>query len=156
MLGDDLDVGEHRHEVRVAVPARHDVDVAVVEDARARDPADVPADVEPLGGEHGAQRRDPLDREPMHLRRLGLLQRVEPRPVAVRRHHQVAGCVGELVEEHEGQLAAVDDELRLVLRQRGRAAEDAVVGVVRVLDVLEPPRRPELLHLTEATSGSAL
>ncbi len=49
MLGNDLDVGQHRHEVRVPVPARHDVDVAVVDDARAGDAADVPADVESLG-----------------------------------------------------------------------------------------------------------
>ena len=45
----------------------------------------------------------------------------------VGRDHEVAGRVGELVEEDEGELAAVDHELRLVLGQRGRAAEDALV-----------------------------
>ena len=53
MLGDDLDVGEHRHEVRVPVPARHDVEVAVVDDARAGDAAEIPADVEALRREDG-------------------------------------------------------------------------------------------------------
>ena len=64
------------------------------------------------------------------------------------------GRVRELVEEDERELAAPDDELRLVLRQPGGAAEDALVAVVRVLDVLQPPRRPELPHSREATSAS--
>ena len=51
---------EHRHEVRVAAPARHDVQVAVVGDPGAGDAADVPADVEALGREDGPQRLDRL------------------------------------------------------------------------------------------------
>jgi len=62
--------------------------------------------------------------------------------------------VGELVEEDEGELTAVNHELRLVLRQPGRAAEDALVALVRVLDVLEPPRRPQPLHADEAIRGA--
>ena len=42
-------VGEHRHEVRVARPPRHDVEVHVVYDSRARDAAEVPAEVVPMG-----------------------------------------------------------------------------------------------------------
>ncbi len=45
VLGDHLHVREHRHEVRVAAPARHDVQVPVVDDPGAGDVADVPADV---------------------------------------------------------------------------------------------------------------
>ena len=39
-------------------------------------------------------------------------------------------------------LAAMDDELLLVVTL-GRAAEDTAFDLVRVLDVLEPPRRPQ-------------
>jgi hypothetical protein len=39
-------VGEDRHEVRVTIPARHDVDVQMFRDARAGDFAQVDADVE--------------------------------------------------------------------------------------------------------------
>ena len=102
--------------------------------------------MKPSGREDRPQRLDPVDREPVRLERLGVVEVVERRAVPVRRDHQVPGRVRELVEEDEGELAAVDHELRLVLRQRGGAAEDALVAVVRVLDVLEPPRRPELLH----------
>src|SRR3954452_10598686 len=48
MLGQHLHIGEHGHEVRVARPARDDVLVHVVEDAGARGPAEVPAEVEAL------------------------------------------------------------------------------------------------------------
>src|SRR3954471_4900257 len=154
VLRDDLDVAQHRHEVRVAVPARHDVDVTVVDDACAGDAAQVPADVEPLGREDVPQGLDRLDGEPVRLERLGVLEVVERRAVPVRRDHKVPRRVRELVEEDEGELAAMDDELRLVLRQPGGAAEDALVPFVRVLHVLEPPRCPELPHAAEATSAS--
>ena len=44
--GIDLHVGEHRHEVRVARPARDDVEVDVVGDPGSGDAAEVPAEVE--------------------------------------------------------------------------------------------------------------
>jgi hypothetical protein len=82
----------------------------------------------------------------MRLDRLCFLEVVERGAVAVRSDHEVTGRVRELVEQDECVLAAVDDELGLVFRQSGRAAEDALVSLVRVLDVLEPPRSPELLQ----------
>src|SRR4051812_13218115 len=48
MLGQHLHVREHGHEVRVPGPARDDVLVHVVDDAGARDSAEVPAEVEAL------------------------------------------------------------------------------------------------------------
>ena len=45
VLGEHLDVREHRHEIRVPGPARDDVQVDVVDDAGAGDPAEVPARV---------------------------------------------------------------------------------------------------------------
>ena len=89
----------------------------------------------------------------MDFKRLRFVEVVERRAVPVRRDHQVAGRVRELVEKGESTLAAVDHELRLVLGQRGGAAEDAFVSVVCVLDVFEPPWRPQLLHRREATSA---
>ncbi len=62
VLGHDLHVGEHRHEVRVAGPARDDVLVHVVDDPGARDAAEVPAEVEALRVVDGA--RAPRARRP--------------------------------------------------------------------------------------------
>jgi hypothetical protein len=102
----------------------------------------------------GPQGFDRRHREPLHFERLRVLEVVERRAVPVRRDHEVTGGVRELVEEDEGELATVDHELRLVLRQRRGAAEDALAALVRVLDVLEPPRRPQAFHAEEATSAS--
>ena len=61
--------------------------------------------------------------------------------------------VGELVQQHERVLAAVDDQALLVVAG-GRIAEDAAGLLVGLLDVLEPPRRPELLgHGASLPSG---
>ena len=55
------------------------------------------------------------------------------------------GGIRELVQQHEGLLAAVNDEPLLVVAG-GRVAEDATRLLVRLGDVLEPPGRPELLR----------
>src|SRR3954454_12766233 len=53
--------------------------------------------------------------------------------------------VGEEVEDHEAVLAAVDDQVRLVIVRRRLGAEDALLLDVlgRVLHVSEAPRRPD-------------
>ena len=62
------------------------------------------------------------------------------------RDHQVPGRVRVLVHEHERVLAAVHDE-PLLVAGRGRAAQKTQPSLlVRRLDVLEPPGRPELPH----------
>src|SRR3954453_16482967 len=50
VLRDHLHVAEHGHEVRIAAPARNDVQVAVVGDAGSGNAADVPAEVVALRG----------------------------------------------------------------------------------------------------------
>jgi len=145
MLGDHLDVGEHRHEVRVAGPARHHVQVPMVGDADAGDAPDVPAEIEAVGCVDGAQRVEPLRAEPVDLERLVVVELTEVRPMAVGRDEEVPGGVRELVEHDERTLAAVNDELLLVAAALGGPAEDAAVLLVGVLHVLEAPRRPETL-----------
>src|SRR6202012_2456036 len=65
--------------------------------------------------------------------------------VVVRRNHQVPVRIRVEVEDHEGALAAVDDQVALVVILRGLRAEDAlllfVLGGVR--HVGEAPGRPD-------------
>src|SRR5215204_3324999 len=77
VLGEHLHVGQHRHEVGVAGPARNDVQVDVADDARARDAAEVPPGVVALRRIRLRQRADPLGREAVDLERLGVLERAE-------------------------------------------------------------------------------
>ena len=61
VLRQHLDVCEHRHEVRVAAPARNDVEVHMVKDPGARDAAGVPAEVvtvRPVGGSEAFMPRE--------------------------------------------------------------------------------------------------
>src|SRR6266436_3668961 len=81
----------------------------------------------------------------MDLGRLVDLELPELADVPVRRHHQVAGRVRKLVQEYECALASVDHE-RVFVRVRSGETEDAALLLVRLRDVFETPRRPELLR----------
>jgi len=70
VLRHDAHLGEHRHEVGVAVPARHDVPVEVVLHARAGAAPEIHAEVEALGVERLVERRE---RPPQRLRQIGVL-----------------------------------------------------------------------------------
>src|SRR5205823_14004243 len=76
---------------------------------------------------------------------LGVVEPGEVGAVPVGGDEQVPGRVREPVQQHERALAAVDDQVLLVVALRG-AAKDAAILLVRALHVLEPPGRPEPLH----------
>jgi hypothetical protein len=63
VLGEHLDVREHGHEVRVAGPARHDVQVDVIDDSCAGHAAQIPADVVALWSEDLRERACAVDGE---------------------------------------------------------------------------------------------
>ena len=140
-------VGEHRHEVGVAAPARHDVHMDVVLDPGSGDPPLVEADVVSLRGvgllEHGHRALG----ERHHLGERRGVERGQRRDVLERRHHQVPVGVREQVQDHEAVLAAVDDQVRFVVGGGRLAAEDALrLGILGgVLHVGEAPRRPDPL-----------
>src|SRR5215218_8470314 len=154
MLWEHLHVCEDGHEVRVTGPPGDHVEMDVIDYACAGDPAQVPAEVVALRPVDLGQRTDPMRREPMDLERLLVRKLAELADVPVGGDHQVPGRVRESVQQHEGVRATVHDELLLVVAGR-RVAEDAAGLLVRLLDVLEPPGRPELLgHAGEPTVGS--
>src|SRR5206468_11851670 len=77
VLGQHLHVGEHGHEVRVARPSRDDVQVYVIEDPRACDPPEVPAEVEALRRVLLRERAHRRRRQRVHLGCLVALERGE-------------------------------------------------------------------------------
>ena len=86
VLGEDLHVREHGHEVRVARPARDDVQVDVVRDAGAGDAAEVPAEVEAARPVDAAERVDRRDGVAVDLERfvVGRARRARRRGGAAR------------------------------------------------------------------------
>ena len=81
----------------------------------------------------------------MELERFVVVELAELADVPERRHQQVARRIRKFVQEDERLLAPVDDESFLV-RALGGEAEEAALLLVRLLDVFEPPRSPELLR----------
>jgi hypothetical protein len=144
-LGYHPDVGEHRHEVGVAGPPWDDVDVDVVDDPRSCHPPQVPAEVVTLRVHGLVEHLERGGGQLVHLERLVVGDVAETARVRVRRDHEVAGGVRELVQEDERVLAPVHHE-PLFVRARGRVAEDAASLLLGALDVLEAPGRPEPLH----------
>src|SRR5580693_4072616 len=74
----DLDVVDDRHEVRVAVPARHDVKVHVVGNPGAGRAPDVRSNVEALGVERAAQYIDGAAQRAHQQGGLLIVQLLEP------------------------------------------------------------------------------
>ena len=74
----DSRVRQHRHEIRVAVPARHDVDVQMFRDARTRATStEVDAHVESVRLHHGGERGEATARELPQIREFLVRQAVQ-------------------------------------------------------------------------------
>src|SRR5580765_6753841 len=127
----------------------------VVDDARAGDLTEVPAEVVALWSVRFGERAHALSSQAVDLHELIVVELRELGHVAKWRHHHVARGVRVFVQEAEGRCAAPDDEPVLV-GGCSRVAEDASGLLVGAHDVLEAPRRPQLLrHAPEATTYSA-
>src|SRR5262245_3858489 len=93
-LWNDFDAGQHRHEVRVAVPARYDVPVQMARNARPGRATEIQADVEALGVHALFQ---DAHQAPERLHGLGMgrvVEVVETRLVSQRSDQQMAVVVG--------------------------------------------------------------
>ncbi len=145
----DAHVADDGHEVGVAVPPRHHVNVQVVGNAGPGHAALVQPDVEALGAVLRGERRDrPLGQ----AHRVGELVRPdldEAPDVAVQDGHDVAGRVREGVEDQEREAAPLQDERPAVVTGGQRRAEHAHgLGAAGGRHVRHPPGRPEPLHST--------
>ena len=130
LLRDQFRVSKDRHEVGVAVPARDDVEMYVLVDARPGYTTNVRADVEPIGigdflenDHHSLQERHQLKR--FFIRKIGDIIRV-----AIGDDHQVSAVVGKEIHDHVTELAATDDQVFVVFIVPEGFAEDAFAFIV--------------------------
>jgi hypothetical protein len=107
---------------------------------------EVNADVEASGFENTAHYRcaSPNDAEVVH--QLIICHIFQGGDMAVGRHHQVARIVRELVQDHEIQSAAVQNEIALVIVLCRFLTEDTIGGFLGE-DEFHAPRRPHMLHV---------
>ena len=115
VLGDHLNVGEDRHEVRIPAPARHDVVMYVVIDAGSAHSAEVYADVEPVRGHRQFEGPKRTLNGVQNLEMFVVGESREGRNMLVGDDHQVTAVVRVAVHDHEAVVPAPEDEILLVL-----------------------------------------
>ena len=101
------------------------------------------------------ERLDRSDGETVDLERLVVRQIGQRSDMAVRRDHQVSGRVRVLVQERDRRVAVVNEErIGRVERACRLVAEHTADLLVRLLDVLETPGRPQgLRHDSVSTTA---
>src|SRR5438874_5038198 len=115
----------------------------MIDNAGAGDAAEVPAEVVALRAVHLRERREAALPEAVDLERLLVRKVGEFAHVPKGGDHQVPRRVRELVQQDERVLTAGHDETLLVGGSR-RAAEKTLRLLVRLRDVLQAPRGPQL------------
>ena len=143
-LRDDLGLPDHRDEVGVAAPPGHDVLVQVVGQRTAGYGAQVETHVERVRRGDRPQRPQRGAGDGHQLRRLGLVEVLQPRHVPVGHDHEVPRVVRVQVEHRVHGRAAGDDQPVVVGQRRDPAERAALLGLRRRRgDVGEPVRGPE-------------
>ena len=147
-------VADRRHEVGVAVPARHEMDVEMIHDAGAGRSAEIDPDVDSLRRIGLGERHLRVPRQPHQLRPLVARRRGERRHVAVRHNHQVTVVVRKQIEDDVRDTAANEDQL--IAAGFVAATEDAagIAAAARAVHVREAPRRPQAFHVRDSGLGT--
>ena len=136
--------GEDGHEISVSAPARYDVNMQIIDDARARAFAKVDANIEPLRLRRGAQKRLRMRDQIPELNNFILAERGELRRFAIRHRHQMTNRVGVTVHHQKRVFAPRNHQMRGVIARPCRRFEKIPVARF-LLEILHPPRTPERL-----------
>jgi len=146
-LRHDGRVRKDGHEVRVAIPARDDVDVQMLDDARAGAFAEIDAEIEAVGAHDFGERVLTATRELHEVGHFLHGQSIQVGRLFVGHRHHVPASVGIFVEQRKTGAVPGDDVVGLVIIGLGRAGEDALRK--RRLgreDVFDSPRGVEWFH----------
>jgi len=128
-----LHVRQHRHEVRIAAPPRHDMEMDVLVNAGSGRPSQVRAEVESLRTAHRDKRFDALHGSLHDFDIRFIRDRGEIRRMQIRHNHQMSAVVRIEVHHQEAVLSAPEDEVALVPLFLCDAAEEAsLAGLCRL------------------------
>ena len=148
MLSHYACIGQHRHEVRIPVPAGYDMEMDVSFDACASGSAEVEAGICAMRLERPIEY---LERPIEQLPELGPLHGVHLSwrgEMAVRRNQDVPVRIRIEIEDHEAGRPAVQDQLFLIVGVAGGRTEHAFERIVSRcgFDELQPPWCPDTFH----------
>ena len=173
VFGEDAGFAYGCHEVGVAHPARHGVQMQMAGDARARGLADVHSKIEAMGRIDAIENAFGTLRQIDELVRGGEGQRRQPVKMRVGHDHDVARGVGKGVEADEAMFGAHDQPAGSFGLVAGHSLQNGVVdggdevaedaaqvagpgierlrnarahGAIRRCDVSKTPGSPEMVH----------
>jgi len=113
------------HEVCIANPPRHDVQMEVLADSGAGAMSEIHPHVEPFRPIQRAQRPHATLSQLHHFSHLLGSCFIEASSVDERRNHEVAGGIGKQIQNHEIERAAINDQAARVLGRIFSDTEDA-------------------------------
>jgi hypothetical protein len=114
VIGDEFGVGEHGHEVRIAVPSGYNVKMNVLVDASSGNPPQIRSEIETM---RSAYLAEGLRRHRGCLHRFevySIREQFKFGSVFVRNDHQMTAVVGEQIHDDEAVLATPDNEVLFI------------------------------------------
>lgn len=135
------------HEIRIACPARHDVNMDVLDDTCTGSFADVDSDIEIICPICPAQHRERCACKMHQFGERVRLEIFDGRLVFVGNHHHMAIGIGVAIEDHESALAPVQDKVFWPILHGQPVAEHAARFIFLAFDIDHSPRSPNTLHL---------
>ena len=147
ILGDDADFAGDGHEVGVALPAGNNVKMEMSWQSGAGTAAQIEADVEALRidgfGEGLLGSGDHLHQ----LEHFSVGEFLEVGFVGGGGNEEVAVGVGEAIQAGESEIGTPENEVFWVIcRVLGVTTEEAVLGIIQIVDVFHAPRGPEVFR----------
>lgn len=154
-LGQDAGGSEDGHEIGVALPTGHDVEVEVFDDAGSGHPAEVESDIESIGAQGLAQGIHAAAGQLHQFEHFVVGEIGEVGDLAVGNDHEMAAVVGVIIEQGIARPAAGEHEVGFVLGGFGDLSEHRglVGGCFGGADILDAPRRVELVHVGGSVRG---
>lgn len=127
VLGHNLDIGDNGHEIGIAMPAWHDMEMSMIGEARARDLALVDAHIKSIGVHGQAERaQSQLSLGHQFGERRGIELRDTPH-VLIGGDHHMSVIVGIEIEHNITQLTSINDMVLIIALSRGLCAKDALI-----------------------------
>lgn len=143
VLRHDFNVGENRHKIGVAVPARHDMQVQMTGKTRSGTLSLIYAHIVAIGIHRLIDDAQGKLRLHHHLRQRGRFYQIERANMSKGGYHEMPIIVWVAIEHDKTMLASIEDIILCVLLLGGQRAKNAALPLRGLrLDIVHAPGRP--------------
>jgi hypothetical protein len=142
-LADDFGIAAHGHKVCIAVPSRHEMDMKMAWQARSGASAEVHPDIKAVRSYRQRQGFLAFTDQLYQFQQLFIACRFEVGNVTGRRYQQMAVVVGEAIEYYDASVRTPEHKIFIIVSGPFMClAYKAIAAFVKVLDIIDTPRRP--------------